>query len=101
MRIIDQIEWGKRVFVPFCGLGLFAIPAAAKGAQVVVVEQNPDACLWLEENISLNKARNMITTIHGDAFDTSLLPHRQFDRGIIPAPYVAWTGFSTFSHRLQ
>jgi tRNA (guanine37-N1)-methyltransferase len=87
MRVIDQIECDERVFVPFCGVGPFAIPAAAKGAQVVAVEQNPDAYLWLEENISLNKVRKMLTTIHGDAFDTSLLPHRQFDRVIIPAPY--------------
>jgi tRNA (guanine37-N1)-methyltransferase len=87
MRVIDQIECNERVFVPFCGVGPFAIPAAAKGAQVVAVEQNPDACLWLEENISLNKVRKNITAIYGDAFDTGQLPHRQFDRVIIPAPY--------------
>lgn len=87
MRVIDQIENGERVYVPFCGVGPFAIPAAAKGARVVAVEQNPDACIWLEENISLNKVRKNITTLHGDAFDTGQLPHRQFDRVIIPAPY--------------
>ena len=87
MRVIDQVESGERVFVPFCGVGPFAIPAAAKGAQVVAVEQNPYAYLWLEENVSLNKVRKNITTIHGDAYDISMLPHRQFDRVIIPAPY--------------
>ncbi|MDO8873942.1 MAG: RsmD family RNA methyltransferase [Methanoregula sp.] len=87
MRVIDQTECGERVLVPFCGVGPFAIPAAAKGAQVVAVEQNPDAYFWLEENVSLNKVRKNIITIHGDAFDTGLLPHRQFDRVIIPAPY--------------
>jgi tRNA (guanine37-N1)-methyltransferase len=87
MRVIEQIEYKENVLVPFCGVGPFAIPAAAKGAQVVAVEQNTDAYLWLLENISLNKVRKMITAIHGDAFDTGLLPHRQFDRLIIPAPY--------------
>jgi tRNA (guanine37-N1)-methyltransferase len=87
MRVIDQIEGGERVLVPFCGVGPFAIPPAAKGAKVVAVEQNPDAYLWLEENIRLNKVRKMITAIHGDAFDSDLLPHHQFDRLIIPAPY--------------
>ncbi|MDP2797200.1 MAG: RsmD family RNA methyltransferase [Methanoregula sp.] len=87
MRVIDQTECGERVLVPFCGVGPFAIPAAAKRAQVVAVEQNPDAYFWLEENVSLNKVRKNIITIHGDAFDTGLLPHRQFDRVIIPAPY--------------
>ena len=38
MRVIDQTESGERVFVPFCGVGPFAIPAAAKGAAVVAVE---------------------------------------------------------------
>jgi tRNA (guanine37-N1)-methyltransferase len=87
MRVIDQVEEGERVFVPFCGVGPFAIPAAAKGAEVVAVEQNPDAYYWLEENISVNKVRKQITAIIGDAADTSLLPHRQFDRVIIPTPY--------------
>ena len=87
MRVADQTECGERILVPFCGVGPFAIPAAAKGAQLVAVEQNPDAYLWLEENVSLNEVRKNITTIHGDAFDTGQLPHRQFDRLIIPAPY--------------
>jgi tRNA (guanine37-N1)-methyltransferase len=87
MRVIDQIEPGERVLVPFCGAGPFAIPAAAKGARVVAIEQNPDAFFLLEENIRLNKVRKNITTIQGDASDTGLLPHRIFDRVIIPAPY--------------
>jgi tRNA (guanine37-N1)-methyltransferase len=87
MRVMDQIECGERVLVPFCGVGPFAIPAAAKGARVVAIEQNPDAFLFLEENIRLNKVRKNITTIHGDASDTGLLPYRIFDRVIIPAPY--------------
>ncbi len=87
MRVIDQVESGETILVPFCGVGPFAIPAAAKGAHVVAVEQNPDAYFWLEENISLNKVRKNITTIHGDACDIRLLPHQKFDRVIIPAPY--------------
>lgn len=87
MRVADQAECGERILVPFCGVGPFAIPAAAKGAYVVAIEQNADAYLWLEENVSLNKVRKNIITIHGDAFDTGLLPHQQFDRLIIPAPY--------------
>jgi tRNA (guanine37-N1)-methyltransferase len=87
MRVIAQVEPGESILVPFCGVGPFAIPAAAKGAQVVAVEQNSDAYFWLEENISLNKVRKNITTIHGDACDIRLLPHHKFDRMIIPAPY--------------
>jgi len=87
MRVADQAECGERILVPFCGVGPFAIPVAAKGAQVVAIEQNPEAYRWLEENISLNKVRKMITAIHGDACDIRLLPRQKFDRMIIPAPY--------------
>ena len=86
-RVANQVQSGEKIFVPFCGVGPFAIPAAARGARVVALEQNPDACFWLEENIRLNKVRKQITTIQGDAFDTGQLPHGQFDRVIIPAPY--------------
>jgi tRNA (guanine37-N1)-methyltransferase len=85
MRVTDQVEPGEAVLVPFCGVGPFAIPAAARGARVVAIEQNPEAYAWLQENIALNRVR--ITTINGDARDTGLLPDTHFDRIIIPAPY--------------
>ena len=87
MRVISQIKSGERCLVPFCGVGPFAIPAAALGAQVYAVEQNPDAYHWLKENAGLNRVKEQITLIHGDACDTSILPHCLFDRIIIPAPY--------------
>ncbi|MGD0080739.1 MAG: RsmD family RNA methyltransferase [Methanoregula sp.] len=87
IRVIDQVEPGEQVFVPFAGVGPFAIPAAAKGAAVVAVEQSPDAFSWLDENVALNHVRRTCTIIHGDARDLSLLPHHRFDRVIIPTPY--------------
>ncbi len=87
IRVADQVEPGERVLVPFYGVGPFAIPAAAKGAQVVAIEKNPDAYHWLHENIGLNKVRPNMTVIMGDAFDTSLLPPTLFDRAIVPTPY--------------
>jgi tRNA (guanine37-N1)-methyltransferase len=87
MRVTNQVEPGEHVLVPFCGVGPFAIPAAARGAQVVAIEQNPNAYTWLQENIALNHIRKNITTINGDAKDTRLLPDTRFDRIIIPTPY--------------
>lgn len=87
MRIADQVEPGERVLVPFCGVGPFAIPAAAKGAEVIAIENNPDAYHWLQENVALNRVRQSMTVILGDAFDTSLLPRNRFDRAIVPTPY--------------
>ncbi|MDD1685849.1 RsmD family RNA methyltransferase [Methanoregula sp.] len=87
MRVTEQVEPGERVLVPFCGIGPFAIPAAARGARVVAIEQNPEAYAWLRENIALNHVRDAITPINGDARDTSHLAQQRFDRIIIPTPY--------------
>ncbi|MDD4138341.1 MAG: RsmD family RNA methyltransferase [Methanoregula sp.] len=87
MRVTNQVEPGEQVLVPFCGVGPFAIPAAARGARVVAIEQNPDAYAYLRENVALNHVRNAITTICGDARDTTLLLGQRFDRIIIPTPY--------------
>ena len=86
-RVTDQICPGERVLVPFCGVGPYVIPAAARGAVVVAIDQNPEACRWLEENILLNGVENQVTRFSGDAFDTSLLLQGTFDRAIIPTPY--------------
>ncbi|MGD1004792.1 MAG: hypothetical protein ABR887_05160 [Methanoregulaceae archaeon] len=86
-RIFDQVRVGECVLVPFCGVGPFAIPPAAKGAKVVAIEQNPEAFGWLSKNVSLNRVDKLITIINGDAFDTSILPHHEFVRAIIPTPY--------------
>ena len=87
MRVIDQVEPGERVLVPFCGIGPFAIPAAAKGAPVTGIEKNVDAFFWLNENIALNHVRPAFTAILGDAFDTPRIAGSSFDRIIIPTPY--------------
>jgi len=87
MRVANQVEPGERVLVPFCGAGPFAVPAAARGARVVAIEQNPEAYAYLRENIALNRVRDAITAIHGDAWDEELLSGRRFDRIIIPTPY--------------
>jgi len=86
-RVTDQVRPGERVFIPFAGVGPFAIPAAARGAEVVAVEKNPDAFRYLSENIALNRVDGNCQILLGDAFDTEHLPHREFDRLIIPAPY--------------
>ena len=86
-RVTDQVEPGENVYVPFAGVGPFAIPAAARGAEVWAVEKNPDAFRWLAENVILNHAGNTCHVLQGDALDTAQLPHASFDRIIIPAPY--------------
>ena len=86
-RVTMQVQNGERVLVPCCGVGPFVIPAAARGAEIVAVEKNPEACRWLVENLKLNRVGDRVTIIQGDAFDISLIPKYPFDRAIIPTPY--------------
>jgi len=86
-RVSGQVLPGEDVLVPFAGVGPFVVPAAARGARVVAIEQNPEAFRWLKENIRKNDVEDRVTAVLGDAFDTSLLIRPGFDRVIIPTPY--------------
>jgi tRNA (guanine37-N1)-methyltransferase len=86
-RVTGQVEPGERVYVPFAGVGPFAIPAAARGGEVYAVEKNPDAFRYLAENVTQNKVIKTCHILQGDARDTACLPYGRFDRLIIPAPY--------------
>ena len=86
-RVTDQVQPDELVLVPFCGVGPFAVPAAARHARVIAIEKNPEACYWLSENISINGVSQNVCIINGNAFDICLRPHKKFDRVIIPTPY--------------
>ena len=86
-RVTGQVRAGESVLVLFAGVGPFVIPSASRGARVVAVEQNPDACRWLVRNLLKNRVAERVTVIPEDAFDPALLPDESFDRVIIPAPY--------------
>lgn len=86
-RVTDLVSPGEKVFVPFAGVGPFAIPTAARGAEVWAVEQNPDAFRWLAENVARNRVSADCHILQGDALDTSRLPVSRFNRIIMPAPY--------------
>jgi len=86
-RVTGQVQAGEEILVPFAGVGPFVIPAAARGAQVTAIEQNPEACRWLERNAGDNHLAGRITIIRGDAFEPPNLPKGSFDRAIIPTPY--------------
>lgn len=87
MRVVSQVQPGERVFIPFSGVGPFAIPAAAAGADVIALEMNPDACRWLAGNCRLNKVEEKVHIINADAGCINQLLRCRFDRAIIPTPY--------------
>ena len=86
-RVTDQVRQGEKVCVPFAGVGPFAIPAAARGAEVLAIERNPEAFRYLLENIALNRVTRNCSAVQGNALDTPCPAHTVFDRLIIPAPY--------------
>ena len=100
-RVTGQVQSGEKLLVPCCGVGPFVVPAAARGAEIVTVEQNPEACRWLAENLALNGVKDRVTIIHGDAFDTSPLPVYPFDRAIIPTPYGMDAIFGVIAPRVK
>jgi len=87
MRIAAQVMPGERVLVPFCGVGPFVIPVAARGASVVAADLNPDAIRWLLQNLVLNEVSGRVKAINDDAFRISRLVQPGFDRIIVPTPY--------------
>lgn len=103
-RVAAKVSPSENVLIPFCGVGPFVLPAAGKGARVLAIELNPDACACLRENIRLNRLDEKITVVQGDAeeFFRQLeagisIPESGpggeefyrggFDRAIVPTPY--------------
>jgi tRNA (guanine37-N1)-methyltransferase len=86
-RIAALVKSGELVLVPFCGVGPFAVPIAARGASVVAIEKSREACLWLEENARHNGVKDNLIVVNADAFQIPALMKLCFDRAVIPAPY--------------
>ncbi len=86
-RIADLIRPGEIVFVPFAGVGPYAIPAAARGATVIVMEINESACSWMAINASGNRVSSYVHIIRGDALQANYSIRQKFSRIIIPTPY--------------
>jgi tRNA (guanine37-N1)-methyltransferase len=87
MRVAAQVKAGEDVLVPFAGSGPFVVPLAARGARVVALEKNREACLWLARNARQNRVEERIEVIHGDAFHMARLLKTDFDRVVSPTPY--------------
>ena len=78
---------GERALVPFAGVGPFAIPIAARKAEVMAVEKSREACRWLAENARLNGVEERMTVLNADAKHMAQMLKPEFDRAVIPAPY--------------
>jgi tRNA (guanine37-N1)-methyltransferase len=88
-RVVEQVEPGERVVDMFAGVGPFAIPAAARGAEVVAVDVNEHAIASLRENAERNGVSDRITAIHGDVREVATDYENRADRLIMNLPHRA------------
>jgi tRNA (guanine37-N1)-methyltransferase len=86
-RITKLIQPEEIVLIPFAGIGPFAIPAASRGARIIAIEMNPDACNLLRDNAIRNHVESRLIIIRGDAMRADIMLTCQVDRIIIPTPY--------------
>jgi len=87
MRVAEQVRAGEDVLLPFAGVGPFAVPLAARGARVVAIEKNREACFYLQENACRNQVDEGVEIINADAFLMRNMMKKDFHRAVIPAPY--------------
>ncbi len=91
-RVASKITYGESILIPFAGVGPFVLPAAGKGAKVLAVEINPEACACLQENLRINRLEKQVTVIQGD--------FEKIFQTIDFAKIREDTGNTTYSHSL-
>jgi len=89
-RIIDMINPDEEILVMFSGIGPYPITIArnTEAKEIVGIEINPNAHKYAEENIKLNKVKNVIL-YNGDVRDIVPKLKKKFDRIIMPLPKTA------------
>ena len=87
-RTTSQVKPGERIMVMFSGVGPYAIAIARKhpDTQVYAVEKNPDAHMYAEENVKMNRVRAVVTLLLGDARKRCLTFHGKCNRVVMPLP---------------
>jgi len=74
---------------------------AARGATVLAVEKNRDACKWLAENVRLNRVEGRTKIINADVFQILQILKMDFDRAVIPTPYGMDSVLEAVSSRVK
>jgi len=65
-RVIEQVDPDEAVIDMFAGVGPYAVPMAARGAEVVACDLNERAVEYLRENAERNGVADRVTAIAGD-----------------------------------
>jgi tRNA (guanine37-N1)-methyltransferase len=87
-RILNLAEDGEDVCVMFAGAGPFAIELGKRfrGSMITAIEENPASFRYMEENIALNRTKNVIP-VKGDVKKMAKDYKDSADRIIMPLPW--------------
>ena len=88
-RVVEQVPEGERALDMFAGVGPFAVPMAARGADVVACDLNPVAVEYLRENARRNGVTERITAIEGDVRELTDDYAGWADRLVMNLPHTA------------
>ena len=88
-RVVEQVEPGESVVDMFAGVGPYAIPMAARGADVVACDLNERAIEFLRENAERNGVADRITAIAGDVRELGAEYTGTADRLVMNLPHSA------------
>jgi tRNA (guanine37-N1)-methyltransferase len=89
-RVSDSVNDGENILDMFCGIGPFPIVIARNNdVNITGVDINENAIKYFDENISLNKVKN-VEAICGDAREISKSFKMKYDRIIMNLPGLAY-----------
>jgi tRNA (guanine37-N1)-methyltransferase len=88
-RVAEQVSEEEHAFDMFAGVGPYAIPFAAAGAEVVAVDLNPAAVRFLRENAAANGVADRVTAVEGDVRDVAPEYEGWADRVVMNLPHSA------------
>ena len=88
-RVVEHVRAGERVFDMFAGVGPYAVPMAAAGAEVVATDVNETAVEYLRENARRNGVADRVTAIPGDVRETASEYEGWADRLVMNLPHTA------------
>ncbi|WP_435147948.1 class I SAM-dependent methyltransferase [Halobaculum sp. P14] len=88
-RVVTQVDADEQVVDMFAGVGPFAVPMAARGADVVACDLNPRAVEYLRENARRNDVTDRVTAVEGDVRDVAADYPDWADRVLMNLPHTA------------
>ena len=88
-RVVEQVQAGECALDMFAGVGPFAVPMAARGADVVACDLNPVAVAYLRENARRNGVDDRVTAVEGDVRELTDDYAGWADRLVMNLPHTA------------